>query len=1549
MAVGSYLNIFDDTYDERPANAQPDTGPESYLDIFESTYSGKSTESKGVKVARTDYDNPEEEEFDKYAVDAAEETGLPFALIKALGARESGFKREAKAKTSSASGYMQIIDSTAEYLGIDKADPKQNVLGGARYLKEQIDNFGDVELGLTAYFKGPGAVAKYGKNVPGVEGGAEASEYVQDILKRAEAYAEQYGDDMAALKQIGAPESYLSIFENAYEEFNAPEAFNPIAMPKGTDVGEGGEAEPEQGQELNFRQARDELHKELMGEGERMSQRFTALVENGDMDSRAFRENLTPDQLKSLNYYNQMKSTEKATAFTSGVAAGLVPGSGLTQMGTQTTAQENAPVAGAVGRGVGTLAGAVLTSSAIGGLLNKAPVLQQSSLLNTAINRVATSATVSAGQAIGRRDLGQMMGDVAQNAGGGLVSIIPEVVAPAGVAQVIAQPLTDLVYDVAVGKIRDEDIGSKEWWVSEIANLGLSMGFAVKDATSGKVFKDAQKMQRAEIKEIFGNKEAKLELIPQEVDVTTPAEQPKALYKEDKVSSDMTVLMPHDDVIERVRSIASEIPDVDVDRIKGAQGFVAGDTRQEPAVSIRMKDGSVLDGTNLNVPLNASKDDILKIIENKKAEYKTAVPLAPDPSGEQVKLSGDIPEEPDYNAGAQRGSISLKTGESNGKTPQRAAVDRVAKKVWRGLVKTFSADQGAGKDVMLTVETADNYKKYVAWEAKQASDALRNAFNRPQSPEPGRGLSYNEQEKQTVARRINNYLATGEEDISDLPENIQAATRRMTQARKALQQEAISSGVFSGPLAAKIAENDAWLNRSYQKHDQEGWEKIAERRMPNLYNRVTAQVRQELMDYQDNFRQRADNLLGERTQLELRLRDPEIYGAQRDHMEQRVADINNTLNTLDQYLQPVTDERVRGEMSALLSKKSSRRYFDVANGLDSRDLGILKQRSPYLEERPDLRRLMGEYDDPVINYQRSMIKLGSLIANHKMLGEIRELGKTGGWISEGNPVGENYEQFAAEGSERWAPLDGAYMPPEMASALRDFDKVDPAGGLAKKALMVNGLIKAGKTLGNVPGGYLRNFWSWGGIMLNNGHFVINRGGAITRALGKLKDPAEQKKLRLSGVIGQSSRAQEIREALEDLKVGDLDELYDKNLSKTVRRGLRAGKGLMEKAWAMGDEVPKAAMYYLENERYTKAGFSEEEAHEMAAETVRALTPTESRLPKAIRKLRRFTPVGDFVSFAYQRLQNAGALAQQINRELGDSRTRAIGFQRLAGITTNLALSAAVPAATSKLIANMQPDEEKDRRDYVRPWDKTGNLIWLSPTRYLNANYTDPDAALKTFWTEFWRTKDPVHSASAGMKEVLEPFITPGMLFVAMAEATTGATTRGTSLFNVNDNDMQKMGKRLEHILDVAMPSVARTVERMYGGLTGQTNKYGDPFSAKDETMAMAGFRVNTVDVQKQWPFKVFEYKKKFAQARNEEEITKLYNEFYDYVQKGKRIIKREKPDITDTQLERILSNPTVNGEEVYGIGKNLAFEMVRGGNFTPYIRQKVERLNIRGQ
>ncbi|MGH9960133.1 MAG: lytic transglycosylase domain-containing protein, partial [Pyrinomonadaceae bacterium] len=96
--------------------------------------------------------------------------------------QESTFKQGA-VSPKGARGLMQLMPPTARRFGVTSIfDPRQNIEGGARYMRFLLDLFeGNVELALAGYNAGEGAVMKYGYRIPPYR---ETQEYVRRITRR---------------------------------------------------------------------------------------------------------------------------------------------------------------------------------------------------------------------------------------------------------------------------------------------------------------------------------------------------------------------------------------------------------------------------------------------------------------------------------------------------------------------------------------------------------------------------------------------------------------------------------------------------------------------------------------------------------------------------------------------------------------------------------------------------------------------------------------------------------------------------------------------------------------------------------------------------------------------------------------------------------------------------------------------------------------------------------------------------------------------------------------------------------------------------------------------------------------------------------------------------------------------------------------------------------------------------------------------------------------------------------------------------------------------
>lgn len=119
------------------------------------------------------------DELNKYFQLAADTYGVDVKLLKCIAYAESSFRPNVTSK-SGAMGVMQLMPATAEGLGVrDGYNPKQNILGGAKYIAAQLNRFeGNIEYALAAYNAGPNSVVKY-DGIPPYE---ETQNYVKKIM-----------------------------------------------------------------------------------------------------------------------------------------------------------------------------------------------------------------------------------------------------------------------------------------------------------------------------------------------------------------------------------------------------------------------------------------------------------------------------------------------------------------------------------------------------------------------------------------------------------------------------------------------------------------------------------------------------------------------------------------------------------------------------------------------------------------------------------------------------------------------------------------------------------------------------------------------------------------------------------------------------------------------------------------------------------------------------------------------------------------------------------------------------------------------------------------------------------------------------------------------------------------------------------------------------------------------------------------------------------------------------------------------------------------------
>ncbi len=138
-----------------------------------------SAETRAMYLS-TAHDPARYTRWDDAIREAAQLYQLPETLLRAVIRQESDFNPYS-VSSSGALGIMQLLPGTAASMTVaDPFDPRQNILGGARYLRVLANTFnGDLVLTIAGYNAGAGAVIRYG----GVPPFDETQNYVRQVLR----------------------------------------------------------------------------------------------------------------------------------------------------------------------------------------------------------------------------------------------------------------------------------------------------------------------------------------------------------------------------------------------------------------------------------------------------------------------------------------------------------------------------------------------------------------------------------------------------------------------------------------------------------------------------------------------------------------------------------------------------------------------------------------------------------------------------------------------------------------------------------------------------------------------------------------------------------------------------------------------------------------------------------------------------------------------------------------------------------------------------------------------------------------------------------------------------------------------------------------------------------------------------------------------------------------------------------------------------------------------------------------------------------------------
>lgn len=640
------------------------------------------------------------------------------------------------------------------------------------------------------------------------------------------------------------------------------------------------------------------------------------------------------------------------------------------------------------------------------------------------------------------------------------------------------------------------------------------------------------------------------------------------------------------------------------------------------------------------------------------------------------------------------------------------------------------------------------------------------------------------------------------------------------------------------------------------------------------------------------------------------------------------------------------NDAVQGAINEILfsaEKKRDMLSFMYSAYLGQKDTSILKRR----KDVPEIvRRLLGEYKDPRLNFARSVSKMSYFIANHYFLKKIREDGM-GVYLSK-EPRGRFSVRLDDFDKESLRPITGLYTSPEIADALREATKDTVREEWLRYALAMNSMVKMGKTVLS-PLTAARNFYSASMFSIANGHFNLLR--ATVAAKHTFADLFTQKKssreylerlVRL-GVLHDNPYSSELDAAIRDFT--NADTYGDEGAATKAIKSLLL---VAQRFYQSGDDFWKIIGFENEKKALERVGLHPRRAEIEAAKRVRDTYPTYSMVPKLIRWLRVFPLIGSFTSFPWEIARTSGRIVSIMAQDARDGRVE-LASRRAVGVMIAAASSWAIAKAMMSALG-IDDEDDLNIRKLAPRWQRYADLAYIGydddgRLRWIDLSHLDPytyiKEPVKIILDGNTEGKGIEDSAGKALYSLLEPFISPEIGWDAVNSVWVNRDTgTGRKIVFEGMTPAEAVAAQLSYLRKNLQPGFIDLSEDLYKAITGVVEPNGKVYRVGDAAKAFAGLRLSTLDINAALMYKAYDVRRRVREAsivvaRVASRVPDIEDdELYSAVErsmKARRNVYNEM--ISAVKAARNLGAPD---ESIYGalviagIGKSAAKSIVNG-------------------
>jgi hypothetical protein len=498
------------------------------------------------------------------------------------------------------------------------------------------------------------------------------------------------------------------------------------------------------------------------------------------------------------------------------------------------------------------------------------------------------------------------------------------------------------------------------------------------------------------------------------------------------------------------------------------------------------------------------------------------------------------------------------------------------------------------------------------------------------------------------------------------------------------------------------------------------------------------------------------------------------------------------------------------------------------------------------------------------------------------------------------------------------------------SKIQDFMRGDTGGALGKtfSAAWRYGILtpKAGaqyaKTILSIPT-HIRNFLSSSAFSLANGTVLSDPrvfARAMQNAFGSVQVGGPRKELAQEkyreylelGIVNTNVRLGDLRNLMKDVRFGEGNIATDSVLKpminilgKKTSRGIKKAGKFMQDLYVAEDDIWKIINYETQlvkrGDLYRKAGIkiSDDALKKEVAEIVQDTVPNYAKVGEFVRAM-RVSPLGNFMSWPSEVFRTGAGIFRQIMKDLKDPVTgkinpitstnpmKAEGMKRLIGTVTAMGVIPYALIKGSQAIYGVTNEVADAARDFVAPWSKNSQLIFVRDPDTGELYYTDwsknnvYDTLTRPFQSLLTNIQQGVEDEEVLLKGFIEgiakaagetasPFISESIYSEAFADIMLrgGRTREGQELWTDTTPLGEQMQIAMAHVIKTLKPTTApfeRTI-KAYKGIPGKGPVI---YEVPKELGGIFGFRLEKVDPKKALGFYLYDLR------QGQSEATKLF-------------------------------------------------------------------------